>query len=325
MPRRTTCSWCESPRLSEHIRTTDLVQHKPGVFVIDRCDDCGHSFQNPQLTPEGLEFYYRDCYDGLGEEATAKIFNGNGSTTSYRGRAASVARFAQPERWLDVGTGHGHFCAEAKKILPATVFDGLDVSDGVEIARREGRVDTAHRGFFPDLASTMPGQYDAVSMFHYLEHTIDPRAELAAAHEALSPGGHLVIDVPDPESLMGKVLGRWWICWFQPQHLNFITRRNIRRALEETGFTVVAVERRDPHIPADLVAALALWMGEKVPRGNAPWFPKVPSKSRLRLREALFRLAIPLFLAAYAVDRLAAPLARRTSLSNAYRIVARRN
>ena len=33
-------------------------------FTLEQCGDCGHVFQNPRLTPEGLEFYYRDFYDG---------------------------------------------------------------------------------------------------------------------------------------------------------------------------------------------------------------------------------------------------------------------
>src|SRR6266567_4088927 len=64
-PRRTACPWCGSARLRERLRTTDLLQHKPGRFHLDRCQDCGHVFQNPRLSFAGLEFYYRDFYDGL--------------------------------------------------------------------------------------------------------------------------------------------------------------------------------------------------------------------------------------------------------------------
>jgi len=35
-------------------------------------------------------------------------------------------------------------------------------------------------------------------MYHYLEHTIEPKKELAAAATALPPGGHLAIELPDP-------------------------------------------------------------------------------------------------------------------------------
>jgi 2-polyprenyl-3-methyl-5-hydroxy-6-metoxy-1,4-benzoquinol methylase len=35
-------------------------------------------------------------------------------------------------------------------------------------------------------------------MYHYLEHTADPAAELDAATALLAPGGHLMVEVPDP-------------------------------------------------------------------------------------------------------------------------------
>ena len=59
----------------------------------------------------------------------------------------------------------------------------------------------------------MAGAYDVVSMHHYLEHTREPLDELDAAATALVPGGHLLIELPDPESRFPLVVGRWWIPW----------------------------------------------------------------------------------------------------------------
>ena len=66
------------------------------------------------------------------------------------------------------------------------------------MAARRGWVDRAHRGLFPDLAAEMAGEYDVVSMHHYLEHTRDPGVELEAAATALAPGGLLSLEIPDP-------------------------------------------------------------------------------------------------------------------------------
>ncbi|HVE26510.1 MAG TPA: hypothetical protein VNC22_13945, partial [Sporichthya sp.] len=67
-PPRTTCPWCESPRIKRLMSSPDLVQHKPGHFSVMSCRTCGHCFQNPRLSLEGLEYYYRDFYDGIGGE-----------------------------------------------------------------------------------------------------------------------------------------------------------------------------------------------------------------------------------------------------------------
>ncbi|MGY5120351.1 class I SAM-dependent methyltransferase [Streptomyces sp. 900105755] len=324
-PRRTTCPWCASDRLTTRLRTTDLLQHKPGAFVLDRCQECGHTFQNPRLNETGLEFYYRDFYDGLGEQKMSGTFGGR--TRMYQGRARSlVPHDATPKNWLDVGTGHGHFCEAAREVLPGTAFDGLDFTDGVELAAREGRVEHAYRGAFPDLAPELAARYDVVSMFHYLEHSTDPDRELRAAHEAVRPGGHLLIEVPDPESRYGRLLGRWWLPWLQPQHLHFVPVANLRDRLTGLGFTVVAEEHAEAHDPVDLLAAVWLALDHTAPREDAPWLPTPPGAPRKALRAALLIAGIPALIAGTLLDRFAVrPLSRRLRVSNAYRIVARRD
>lgn len=323
-PRRTTCPWCRSDRLTTRLRTTDLLQHKPGRFALDRCAACGHTFQNPALNETGLEFYYRDFYDGLGEQRMGGTFGGR--TTMYRGRAESMLPHdPTPKTWLDVGTGHGHFCAAAREVLPGTTFDGLDFTDGVEIAAREGRVEHGHRGSFPELAPDLVARYDVVSMFHYLEHSTDPDRELRAAHQAVRPGGHLLIEVPDPDSRYARLLGRWWLPWLQPQHLHFMPVTNLRRRLTELGFTVVAEQHAEPHDPVDLLAAAWLALDHLAPREDAPWLPEPPGGLRRGLRTAVLLAGVPVFVAATLLDRFAVrPLSHRLGLSNAYRLIARR-
>ncbi|MFF7532989.1 class I SAM-dependent methyltransferase [Streptomyces bobili] len=324
-PRRTDCPWCGCDRLTTRLRTTDLLQHKPGRFVLDRCEGCGHTFQNPRLSAAGLEFYYRDFYDGLGEKKLGDTFGGR--TKMYRGRAESMlAHDAGPKTWLDVGTGHGHFCAVAKEVLPGTAFDGLDFTDGVELAEREGRVEHGYRGAFPDLAPELAARYDVVSMFHYLEHSTDPHRELRAAREAVRPGGHLLIEVPDPESRYARLLGRWWLPWLQPQHLHFVPVANLRERLTDLGFTVVAEQHAEPHDPVDLLAAVWLALDRAAPREDAPWLPEPPGALRRTLRAALFLAGVPVLIAGTLLDRFAVrPLSHRLGVSNAYRIVARRD
>ncbi|MBO1333318.1 class I SAM-dependent methyltransferase [Streptomyces sp. VRA16 Mangrove soil] len=324
-PRRPDCPWCGRTGLRTRLRTTDLLQRKPGTFVIDQCRSCGHSFQNPRLTPEGLDFYYRDFYDGLHADRAEKVFGARTSPQRHRARARALARHLEPESWLDVGTGRAHFPSVAKEVLPYTAFDGLDVSDGVEEGRRAGHIEEAHQGLLTDLAPRLAGRYDAMSMFHHLEHSLDPREELKAAHRVLRPGGHLMIEVPDPECRYAKLLGKWWVSYFQPQHLHFIPLANLRTELAALGYTVVAVDRREPHVPLDLAAACALLLGHCLPDADDPWRTKAPTGLQRRVRRLLTHASAPAFAAAYGADRLLAPAISRTAFSNAYRVIARRN
>jgi SAM-dependent methyltransferase len=280
-------------------------------------------FQNPRLNLAGLEFYYRDCYDGLGEKQMAAMFEGNAA--GLKERASLLTRHHRPKRWLDVGTGHGHFCKAAAEVLPDTEFHGLDLSAGVELAQEHGWISKGFRGNFPDMTAELAGNYDVISMFHYLEHTLDPKAELAAAAEVLSPGGHLVIELPDPESRWGRLLGRYWMPWLQPQHLNMMPIGNLKKAAEELGFTVLDEQRAEPHGSMDMVAALALWANWVVKGTDVPWRPKPPSALHKLVRKLSMVITVPLLVLAFVADKLHAPYGRKHGYSNAYRVLLIRN
>ncbi|MGO1057455.1 class I SAM-dependent methyltransferase [Crossiella sp. CA198] len=321
-PRRATCPWCGSTRIPVLLRTPDLVQGKPGEFELDRCADCRHVFQNPCLSPDGLAFYYRDFYDGLGEKTMDAVFAKQ--SRSYRERAGIVAAHANPADWLDVGCGHGHFCHTARQTLPETGFDGLDFGAGVGIAQRHGRIRRAYRGEFAALAPDLLESYDVVSMHHYLEHSTDPRLELATALKVLRPGGLLLIEVPDPESRWGRLAGRWWIGWMQPQHLHFVPRDNLRTALTDLGFTVLADTSDRPAATHALVGVLVQFTFRLLPRPDRPWLPP-PGWFRRVARAAGLALAIPVIAAAALVSWLLGPLTRFRGLHSAYRMLARKN
>ena len=322
-PRRTTCPWCGSPALRIRLRGRDLIQRKPGRFTVEQCRSCGHAFQNPRLNLAGLDYYYRDFYDGLGAEISATVFAL--SAEDNRKRARAVAAHLQPDNWLDVGTGHGHFPYYAKEILPDTVFDGLDLSAGVEEAVHHGRIRTGHRGLFPELAPSIAGTYDVVSMHHYLEHTRDPRAELDALALVVREGGYAEIEMPDVASRLGRALGSWWVPWFQPQHQHFLPLSNLLGALVERGFRPVSVQRHDAHSTVDLTWATTFAITKWAPDPRSPWKPERTQHWRKRRHELAWSKVFPRAARVshgldVAIDRALV----RLDVGNAYRVIARK-
>lgn len=306
-PRREDCPWCGSRRLRTRMRAPDPLRHRPGSHALDECGDCGHVFQNPRLTAEGLAFYHRDSYVRQLEEFAGRLRSARTVRRRHRAAAHALSALPDPESWLDVGTGHARFPEAAKEFFPYTSFDGLDPTARVEQALLEGRVEEAHRGYLstPGTAARLRARYDVVSMFHHLQHAPEPRAELRAALAVLRPGGHLVVEVPDPRCAFAALLGRWWWSYGQPRHLHLPTLANLRAELERQGCTVLVTDRAAPHTPYDLSAALTLAL----------------SRTRPLLRAA----AAPLTDLAWALDHALCPLARHTPFSNGYRLVARKN
>ena len=326
--RRDDCPICGSKALSLAHRMRDRYQFKPGDFTLDRCSGCQHVFQNPRLSIAGLDFYYRDFYDGLGADALEGIFSAE--IHSYRARAQIVAAadVPSPSRWLDVGAGHGHFCCIARDVWPSARFDGLDMSESIEEAARRKWVDAGYRGLFPELAPQIAedgAAYDVVSMSHYLEHTRDPGAEIEAAGKVLPRGGGglLLIEVPDPESRMGKVLGSYWMPWFQPQHQHFLSAKNLERLLRAHAFEPVVWHRGEAHQPCDLTFFAYTLLNQIARPIDRPWRP--PTRLVMRAwNRIVWWTGIPLLGVAWILDRVSAPLFRRAGWSNTYRVLARR-
>ena len=321
--RRSNCPWCGGDSLETVLITDDVLQHKPGEFRIDRCEACGHRFQNPRLTIEGLDYYYRDFYDGIGAESADFVFGA--TDRSYVGRVELVKRHMTevPRRWLDVGTGHGHFCLIASEYLPQTAFDGLDMTDGIDEAAQRGWVNVGHRGLFPEMAPDLAGTYEVVSMHHYLEHTREPKEELAAAATALSDGGLLLIEVPNPESAAGRLLGRWWVPWFQPQHQHLVPHANLVAELDVLGFDLVELQIAESHQPVDLTMATWFAMNSFGPEVGLPWLPQPSTADRVR-RVTSFVVGAPVLAASILLDNLMAPIVTRVDGGNTYRLVARK-
>ena len=315
-PRRDDCPWCGGAALRVRLETTDILQHKPGTFTLDECATCGHVFQNPRLSLAGLEYYYADFYHGLGGEMFETF---NRTPRDYQQRLDTVTRHTQPRNWLDVGGGAGHFCLHARTALPGVEFDAIDIGSSVLNGERRGWIDQGHHGLLPDLVPELEGRYDVVSLFHCLEHTVDPQAELDAATKVLVPGGHLIIEVPNAEGLGARLLGRWWFPWFQPQHQHFVRYDNLLASLTASGYEIVEASRR---VGADLngIGAVVLWANDKIPARHNPWRRDRGAGVR---GAAVLAAAVPAAVLSIVAD--VASLARRGEVhGSAYRVLARK-
>ena len=129
----------------------------------------------------------------------------------------------------------------------------------------------------------------------------------------LRPGGLLAIELPDPECHWAKLLGRWWMPWLQPQHLNLMPIGNLRAEPAGRGFTVVAEQRAEPHAAIDVLAASIMAVNALTIAGeDLPWRDAPPT----RWRRAMFIVCVPLFVLASVADRISAPFGRQRGWSN---------
>ncbi len=325
-PTASACPYCEERDLKPVITMGDAFQHKPGEFHLDRCGECGVVFQNPRLSLDGLSFHYRDFYDGTGAEKLDFIFSINPDCYGDRARAIEphLDPFKAPESWLDSGGGHGHFCLAASELFPSTRFEVLDLSDAPKDAARRGWAEKGHCATLPDFARETERRYDVISLSHCLEHVPDPREELEAASHLLNPGGRLFIEVPDPACKFGRWLGRLWLPWFQPQHLNLYPAETLAELCERCDLEVLEIDHVDAHQPTDLHYAVLVGLSKLSPPPNSPW-RKPTDWSHDFGHAATWLFGLPFLAVAVLLDKVVlSHFADRPGWSNTYRIVARK-
>jgi O-methyltransferase involved in polyketide biosynthesis/SAM-dependent methyltransferase len=319
--RREDCPLCAHGELAPLMRVGDRSQGKPGSFALERCRACGHAFQNPRLSKAGLEYYYRDFYDGIGERDMEALFAFD--TSRYQARAEMLRGAAEPQQWLDVGAGHGHFCLVARRTWPDTEFWGLDMGAGVREAEERGWIDGCVSGQFPEVAGELADRFDVLSMSHYLEHTRAPDKEIRAAATALRAGGALLIELPNPECPMGRWLGSWWLPWFQPQHQRFFSGAQLDELLRSAGFEPLTWQFGAAHEPSDMVFAVSSALQALAPQPHLPWLPEQPLWRRAA-GDIVWTAGMSLLPLAWLVDQLLAPWLRRGRRSNTFRVLAKK-
>jgi SAM-dependent methyltransferase len=140
-----------------------------------------------------------------------------------------------PARLLDVGAGRGRFVAgalaagyEATGIEPSSRGVEAAASIGAPVLRAS--VETAH---FAE------GGFDAVTAWHVLEHLDDPAAALARISGWLTPGGALLLGIPNLASLQARIGGERWYHLDVPRHRVHFTAAGISALLDRCGYEIV--------------------------------------------------------------------------------------
>lgn len=140
---------------------------------------------------------------------------------------------------LDIGCDKGYFIDQcrrfgytAKGIEPSVSARSYCESVGLQV---HANIKEVH------------DKFDAITMWHVLEHFTNPHGVISGCEEKLKPGGFLFIRVPDFASFWSSILGKAWI-WFQPNnHYVHYSRTSLTKLIEHHGFEVLSCTSRKPN------------------------------------------------------------------------------
>lgn len=219
------------------------------AFDVVRCSCCELGVTIP--APDDLGRYYAARYYG-GRHAMTQRY-------CLRRRMRLVERIAPGGRrgkLVDVGCGDGSFLLEARG-AGWTVL-GTEVSD--EVAWPDLEI----RSSIDDLRPSAP--FDCVTLWHSLEHLRHPGETLTELARMLTPGGTLLLAVPDGRGWQARLFGRHWLHLDVPRHLYHFSFPSLRIALDRAGLDVIQVRHQEGEY--DLFGWIQSALNRIMPRPN---------------------------------------------------------
>ena len=224
-------------------------------FAIQQCEACTFQFTNPRPDAAHIGRYYEsDEYvshnsgaGGIINRAykVARVF-------TMRRKVALVNKLATKGKLFDYGCGTGHFLAAAKA-------DGWQVAGWEPNAR--AREEASRRVGQPvgieSLVQYQEASFDAITLWHVLEHVHELNDTLQQLIRLLKSGGTMLIAVPNVDSLDAQHYRQDWAAYDVPRHLYHFSPKTMRQLLKKHKMQVSEV------LPMPLDAYYVSMLSEK--------------------------------------------------------------
>ncbi len=216
-------------------------------YHIVRCERCGFLYVHPRPSQEELQAFYQDPSYFQGESVY-----GYDSYIGHRSeiervaneRLTTIERFISPGCLLDVGCASGYFLFVARQ--RGWHIEGVEIAEAMARAAEELLHQPIHSTL--DAIPFPPQSFDVITLWEYIEHVPDPRADLLRVHELLKPGGLLALSTPNAGQRVVTKAPTRWREFKPPEHLSFFTRHTLERLVRACGFQPVLVRAIVPHL-----------------------------------------------------------------------------
>ncbi|MDQ6822490.1 MAG: class I SAM-dependent methyltransferase [Actinomycetota bacterium] len=195
------------------------------------------------MSDDRLAGFYPDSYGPYDERMGSLARIASRAIRAFQGwnalRTAPLSALSArgAGRGLDVGCGRGDLAA----LLAGRGWkmSGVEPSPSACAAARSRGIDV--RGGTLQSVALEPAVYDAVVFRHSLEHTSDPVRTLDAVARALSPGGLVLITVPNFGSWQARRFAEHWYHLDVPRHRVHFTPTAIDRVLTRAGLELLSI------------------------------------------------------------------------------------
>lgn len=237
--RLTKCPLCKSGLFLNHAEVKDYAVSGE-KFLLCQCSTCKLIFTNPRPKQEEIGQYYQSenyiSHQNKANNLTNLLYKTVRQYTLHQ-KVKWLNQYSQHKgNLLDIGCGTGYFLDKAKQNGWKT--EGVEPSP---LARKTAK----KKGLkvFSDLSKLKnENKYQAITMFHVLEHIHDLRKTAKKVVSLLEDKGTLYIAVPNYNSLDSKIYGDKWAGLDVPRHLYHFTKETMQIFAEKMGLDLIHTE-----------------------------------------------------------------------------------
>ncbi|MBW3623995.1 MAG: class I SAM-dependent methyltransferase [Armatimonadetes bacterium] len=230
------CPFCGGQMLSRFIAGNGESHGNQQVSVIE-CQTCVFAWQWPlrRTTVESVQHY--DNRYGNAEQGGCNYFHTSNRVEAAKAQLEFVKGLPGGEKksLLDVGAGLGFFVHEALK----AGFDAIGVEPspkGVEAGNEMLGPGRMFEGSIEDLPSDR--SFDVITLWDVIEHVERPRELVRSAVTRLQPGGWLVIETGNYQSVDRLMKGPgWWA--YHLEHRWYFAPSVMELLLREEGLNSI--------------------------------------------------------------------------------------
>lgn len=200
-------------------------------FVYYRCFTCATIFI--ESIPKNLSDYYPEDFYAIPQTVQQL----EQKTKYWVHQIRMVQENVSSGKLLDIGCSFGTFLLQAEQ----TGFK----AEGIEMDSRCARFVTERLGI-PVLCTNKPhetlksmGKFNVITLWHVLEHYIEPNLLLSVIAKHLMPDGILIVATPNPSSFQFRYMKNHWPHLDAPRHLQLIPHNALVDQVRQYGLSQV--------------------------------------------------------------------------------------
>ncbi len=207
------------------------------TFSLFKCNSCGLISTFPAPDENHVASYYKSEKYISHSSSPASFFEflyqGVRHFTLNR-KAKLTLKYAHGKKLLDIGCATGEYLQTCRK-------KGFEVF-GIEPNQKAREIAFTNHGLIIEdldgLNTFKPGTFDAISMWHVLEHVHDINERMIQLNRLLKEDGVAIIALPNSESYDAAHYKEIWAAYDVPRHLYHFNKSAFKTLAEKHEFKV---------------------------------------------------------------------------------------